>query len=381
MSSHGFAYRPGEDYCVASTTLCHQSTTNLKSACGSALPLPPVRQRRWVSPVTEPSAPLWATATVAALVGALVGSFLNVVVYRVPRRLSVVSPGSFCPTCRRALAWWENVPVLGWLALRGRCRTCKAPIAARYPLVEGGNAAMWALIDVAAGGRQVVIPLCILSSTVVTIWLIEIDGHRSPRSVGAVGTGLAVVATAIAALVVGNGPLTGVLLGTTGGIVAYLVLVAVDRSASTWAVHGRTALLPAGPLLGALPLGAALAGAATIAVVTGGAAITGALVSRAPVPARHRPGGDTPSNGQLDDQRDSHCSAPAQPDMELAPEAASGCGGACTACGSAGACVNNDLGRVARRRLPDLGVLAGAVILGGCVALAVAVAVPPALWP
>ena len=304
-----------------------------------------------------PSIPLWASAVVAALFGALVGSFLNVVVYRVPQRLSIVSPGSFCPSCRRALAWWENVPVLAWLALRGRCRTCKAPIAPRYPLVEAGNAAMWAVIDVAGGGRQVVVPLVILSSTVVTIWLIELDGHRAPRSVGAVGTALAVAATAVSTLAMGHGPLTGVLLGAAGGIIAYLVLVAVDRSASTWAFHGRTALLPAGPLLGALPLAAALAGAATIVVATCGAALAGAVASRAAAPTGLRAGGDP------------------------APGDATGCGGACAACESAGACATAGPGSLANHRLPQLGVLAGAVILGGCVAVAVAVAVPPASWP
>lgn len=342
--------------------------------------------------MTVPAVPLWASAVVTALVGALVGSFLNVVVYRVPRRLSVVSPGSFCPSCRRALAWWENVPVVGWLALRGRCRTCNAPIAPRYPLVEAGNAAMWAVLDVAGGGRQVVIPLCILSSTVITIWLIEIDGHRAPRSVGAVGTALALVATAVAALATGHGPLAGVLLGTVGGVVVYLVLVAADRSAATWALHGRTALLPAGPLLGALPLAAALAGGVTILVGTCGAAVVGAVVSRAAAPTGgssngnvlpdglqgDRPHGplDTPPGGPPD------CLSASQPgpERDLTPESATGCGGACTACGSAGACATADPGRRSSR-LPDLGVMAGAVIVAGCVAVAVAATVAPTSWP
>ncbi len=68
--------------------------------------------------------------------GCCVGSFLNVVIYRVPEGLSVVSPPSRCPTCEKKLKWFDNVPVLGWLWLRGKCRFCKAPISGQYPLVE-----------------------------------------------------------------------------------------------------------------------------------------------------------------------------------------------------------------------------------------------------
>ncbi len=70
--------------------------------------------------------------------GAIVGSFLNVVIYRVPLRRSIVSPGSACPGCGTSIRWYDNVPILSWLALKGRCRACGAPIAIRYPLVELG---------------------------------------------------------------------------------------------------------------------------------------------------------------------------------------------------------------------------------------------------
>ena len=71
-----------------------------------------------------------------ALAGLLVGSFLNVCIYRLPRRESIVWPASRCTACNRRLAWFENVPVVSWLALRGRCRTCGASISPMYPLVE-----------------------------------------------------------------------------------------------------------------------------------------------------------------------------------------------------------------------------------------------------
>jgi leader peptidase (prepilin peptidase) / N-methyltransferase len=72
----------------------------------------------------------------AGVVGALIGSFLNVVIWRLPRDESIVSPGSRCPACERPIAPYDNLPVVSWLALRGRCRHCGTPISPRYPLVE-----------------------------------------------------------------------------------------------------------------------------------------------------------------------------------------------------------------------------------------------------
>ena len=71
-----------------------------------------------------------------ALAGLLVGSFLNVCIYRLPRRESIIWPASCCTVCNRRLAWFDNVPVVSWLALRGGCRTCGAPISTMYPVVE-----------------------------------------------------------------------------------------------------------------------------------------------------------------------------------------------------------------------------------------------------
>jgi leader peptidase (prepilin peptidase)/N-methyltransferase len=82
---------------------------------------------------------------VAAVLGAVVGSFLNVCIYRLPRGMSVVWPASGCPQCGRTLAWFENVPLASYIALRARCRTCGERISLRYPIVEGITAAMFAL--------------------------------------------------------------------------------------------------------------------------------------------------------------------------------------------------------------------------------------------
>ena len=82
---------------------------------------------------------------VAALLGATLGSFLNVCVHRLPLRQSIVHPPSHCPACGARIAWFDNVPIVSWLVLRGRCRRCRSPISVRYPLVEAGTALIWAL--------------------------------------------------------------------------------------------------------------------------------------------------------------------------------------------------------------------------------------------
>ena len=84
--------------------------------------------------------------TFAFLLGLLVGSFLNVVIHRLPRGESVVHPRSSCPSCGQLIAAWHNIPVLSWLWLRGRCADCRAPISARYPAIELLTGVLFAVI-------------------------------------------------------------------------------------------------------------------------------------------------------------------------------------------------------------------------------------------
>lgn len=79
----------------------------------------------------------------AAALGAAIGSFLNVCIYRIPKGLSLVSPGSSCPHCGAPVAWFDNIPILSWIVLGGRCRRCRGPISVQYPLVEAAGALIW----------------------------------------------------------------------------------------------------------------------------------------------------------------------------------------------------------------------------------------------
>jgi len=95
---------------------------------------------------------LIATAVVVGLFGLIAGSFVNVVIHRLPRGESVAFPGSHCPACGAPIRPYDNVPVLSWLFLRGRCRVCRALISGRYPAVELANAVLWVAVFLRAPG-------------------------------------------------------------------------------------------------------------------------------------------------------------------------------------------------------------------------------------
>lgn len=87
----------------------------------------------------------WLVYFFGALLGLCFGSFLNVVIYRLPNGMNLATPASHCPGCGHPLKWYENIPLLSYAFLRGKCRACRMPISCRYPLVEGANAVLWVL--------------------------------------------------------------------------------------------------------------------------------------------------------------------------------------------------------------------------------------------
>lgn len=244
----------------------------------TALPLPPL------------------LALVAAL-GLAVGSFLNVVVHRVPAGLSVVHPPSACPACGHRVRERDNVPVVSWLLLRGRCRDCATAIPWRYPAVEAGTAALAVAVAVVVvqqagaaraageplpgGGAPLLVACLVVAGAGVALALIDLAHQRLPFAV--TGTAAALAGAALAA--------GWALAGVAGGPgAAWAAAAPALGGAGLWlAVYGGTWLLTAGrgmglgdvalaPLLG-LVLGAS--GVAQAAVGLAAGFVLGAVVGAA----------------------------------------------------------------------------------------------------
>ena len=133
------------------------------------------------SGLLDPLPALWPW--VALLVGLVVGSFANVCIHRLPERLSVVRPRSRCPRCGAPIGAADNVPILSYLVLGGRCRACRAPISARYPMVEAVNAAMYfALARLMGPTAQAVVAMALVTALLV-LTLIDYDHQLLPDAV------------------------------------------------------------------------------------------------------------------------------------------------------------------------------------------------------
>lgn len=159
-----------------------------------------------MDPITEWTLRLgWILPVWLFALGGTIGSFLNVVVYRLPAGKSIVHPGSHCPACSHPIRWYHNLPIVSWIILRGRCYDCRATISIRYPVVEAIAAVLFVVLFYADIWRPMHTPVFELESTTLPrtgsdlaaryfgdLWLmcsllssalIEIDGHRVPRRI------------------------------------------------------------------------------------------------------------------------------------------------------------------------------------------------------
>ena len=163
-------------------------------------------------------------AVILGLFGSLIGSFLNVVIFRVPAGRSIVSPPSACGSCGSLIRGYDNIPVVSWLVLRGRCRVCKAAISPRYPLVELGTAlafaavTIWALVrwgmpvgldSHAAGVAALLLAFLYLASISIALAMIDLDTHRLPNRI-------VLPAYLVGAVLLGA---AGIFLGDTGAVI------------------------------------------------------------------------------------------------------------------------------------------------------------------
>ncbi len=126
--------------------------------------------------------PAFALVAFAAF-GAIVGSFLNVCIYRLPLRKSIMWPSSACPHCGRELSWYENIPVVSFLALRAKCRTCHAPIAIRYPVVEALTAALFALGWWHYGPGALLASRLVFGCALLVLFAIDLEHHLLPNAI------------------------------------------------------------------------------------------------------------------------------------------------------------------------------------------------------
>lgn len=122
--------------------------------------------------------PAWYYVLSALLYGAAIGSFLNVCIYRIPRGMSVAFPPSSCPRCKSRIHFSDNLPVVSWLLLAGRCRACAAPISPRYPIVEAVNGAAYAVFTATLGVSVWLFVSCLLFSCSLSLVLAATDQQR-----------------------------------------------------------------------------------------------------------------------------------------------------------------------------------------------------------
>jgi leader peptidase (prepilin peptidase)/N-methyltransferase len=244
--------------------------------------------------------PTLTYALVAALAGALIGSFLNVVIYRLPRGESLLWPSSHCTACGTAVKPYDNVPVLAWLWLHGHCRTCSLRISVRYPIVEAGTAVLCAAVvgtRFSAAGLALGLLLVLI---VVPIALIDLEHHVIPNKItlpaataavafgatldpageparllaGAAAGGFLLLAHLVSPRGMGMGDvklagLLGLLLGrevAPAMIIALVLAVAAGVAVLTRAEPGarRSAGLPFGPFLAIGALAGLFAGHALL---------------------------------------------------------------------------------------------------------------------
>lgn len=155
--------------------------------------------------------------------GAVIGSFLNVVITRLPRKESLVAPASRCQACRTPIRWFDNVPLLSYLWLKGRCRACGSPIGWRYPVVEGVTGAVFALSLLHFGPTLALLPALVLLSALVAITAIDLKHQLIPDMITLPG----VVAGFLVSLVIPRvswvDSLVGIFIG--GGVFFLIILV------------------------------------------------------------------------------------------------------------------------------------------------------------
>jgi leader peptidase (prepilin peptidase)/N-methyltransferase len=239
----------------------------------------------------------------AAILGLVVGSFLNVCIHRLPRGESIVRPRSRCAACGKPLAWLDNIPVVSWIMLGGRCRQCGAPISVRYAIVELATAAAAVLIVWLTPTGPLLVSRLILSAALIVLFFIDLEHHLLPNVITLFGIAVGFLLSLIAppgpvqsliGILVGGGILLVIagayyvirrlegmgmgdvkMLAMIGAFLGWQpVLVTLILSSFLGAIAGLSLLVIRGAgLRHALPFGSFLAIAAFVAMLAGDAIV------------------------------------------------------------------------------------------------------------
>jgi leader peptidase (prepilin peptidase)/N-methyltransferase len=158
----------------------------------------------------------------AFTLGAIIGSFLNVCIYRIPAGESVIAPRSRCPHCQTTIRWYHNLPVISWMLLKGRCAYCSAPFSVRYPLVEALTGLLFALFLFRFGLRPVTLTAWLLVAALVAISFIDLDHQIIPDVISLPGIPIGFLCSFLLPWVSWQSSLLGILFG--GGILLAIAL-------------------------------------------------------------------------------------------------------------------------------------------------------------
>jgi len=135
--------------------------------------------------------------TSLVLLGLAVGSFLNVCIHRIPRGQSLVYPGSRCPGCGYELRWFDNIPVVSYVSLLGRCRKCRARISVRYPLVELATMALFVVHGMAFGWTALLVPRLLFACMLVVLFAIDLEHQLLPNVITLPGIAIGLIASTV----------------------------------------------------------------------------------------------------------------------------------------------------------------------------------------
>ena len=172
--------------------------------------------------MSEAIVPSWFVLGVAGAYGLVFGSFLNVVIHRLPRGMSLLRPGSHCPACGAQVRWFDNVPVISYLLLAGRCRVCRTAISPRYPLVELASGTLAVTVVVRFGLTLAGLEATLLVMLLLPLAFIDLEHHLLPDVLTLPGIAVGLLGSACGGLV---SPLDAVIGAVVGAAVPYGVIV------------------------------------------------------------------------------------------------------------------------------------------------------------